>query len=118
MAVNENCKNRGRCFIMKKLISILASVGILAGCATMPKENFEDKFYTLIFEPLPTGLINEYDTDGDGAGDLRFVYEIIGQDSENAYFELRKIMDDKNRNRVYEKSETTIIPKKTEFVKL
>jgi len=117
MAVNENCKNRERYFIMKKLISALASI-VLMGCATIPKENLEDKFYTLIFEPLQTGLINEYDTDGDGAGDLRLIYEIIGQDSENAYFELRTIMNDKNRDRVYDKSETIKIPPKTKFVKL
>lgn len=102
---------------MKKLIATIGALA-LAGCATIPKENIEDKFYNLMFQPLPTGLVNEYDTDGDGTGDLVLFYEIVGQDQTTAYFELRTIQEDRNRNGVYDKDEVKRIPSKNRFVKL
>jgi hypothetical protein len=103
---------------MKKLIYLLASTGILFGCATMPKENIEDKFYDLMFQPFPDGLMNEYDTDGDGTGDLAFIYEFVGESANRSCFELRAIKTDKNKDGTYSPNEVIIIPPRNKFVKL
>jgi hypothetical protein len=92
----------------------LASLSI--GCATIPKD--QDKFYTLFFTPLPDGLTNEYDTDGDGYGDYKMIYELMEM-GKTSFLELRAIQEDKNRDRVYTQDETTILPtKQLEFEKI
>lgn len=84
---------------------------IVGGCASQPLMKDQDRFYNLMFTPIPNGLVNEYDTDGDGYGDLKFLYEIVGSDGGTHYFELRGIQEDKNRDHKYSKDETIIVPK-------
>lgn len=98
-------------------ILLVGMTSISLGCSTLPKD--QDRFYYQCFRPIPQGVIQEYDKDGDGLGDLRFIYELTGRGEQELYFELRAIQEDKNRNGVYEQSETIIIPnKQLEFEKL
>lgn len=92
----------------KTLIALLTTLSL--GCATIPKD--QDRFYYLRFQPVPQGVVQEFDRDGDGIGDYRMIYELTGRGEQELYFELRAIQEDKNRNGIYEQSETTIIPTK------
>jgi hypothetical protein len=96
----------------KKIERIALGMGLwlfIGGCATNTIVRDEDRFYNLMFKSVPGGVINEFDTDGDGYGDLRLIYEAVGIGEDNIYLELRAIQEDKNRNHEYEESETRYV---------
>jgi hypothetical protein len=85
---------------MKKLIYLIAATGILFGCATIPKENFEyqkkvfsqlgisEKFLgyqnkllrrQLIYDGGVLYELKDYDTNGDRKKDVRETYNLFGK---------------------------------------
>lgn len=96
----------------KKTILSLVGAAVLAGCATIPKQSESEKFQELMLKQIPDGIMMEYDTNIDGVGDLRYLYQFLDQDWERIHFVLRLMQIDKNRDEVYEENEIVKLEKK------
>jgi hypothetical protein len=103
-------KNRKKSMDLERIVLGLGTWLIIGGCASAPNIKDEDRLYNLMFTPLQQGLTAEYDTDGDGYGDYKLTYELVGSDGTTHYLELRAIQEDNNRDKIYSQDETTIIP--------
>jgi len=110
---------------MKNKLKILGLTTLLAfgNCPsfqnTLPENefrakelNFEEQYGTsLILEAFGDYLVIKYNRDFDDYDDLKLFYSITKSDGKNVYLELEMIMDDKNRNRIYDEDERRTLTK-------